>query len=76
MRRLVPVATNPPKVASLVVTDSDRAAIPTIFRGLSARNLRLSAAARAGNALGGAVEFPILFDNPWRLASHAETSLG
>ncbi|OGA46854.1 MAG: hypothetical protein A3F74_27490 [Betaproteobacteria bacterium RIFCSPLOWO2_12_FULL_62_58] len=32
--RLVPVATNPPKAASLVATGSDRVAILTVFRGL------------------------------------------
>lgn len=34
MGRLVPVATNPPKAASLVATGSDRVAVLTVFRGL------------------------------------------
>ena len=50
----------PGQMAGLVATGSDRGTIPNIFRGLSARNLQLTAATRLRDTLVGVVEFPIL----------------
>ena len=48
------------KVRGWLDAGGNRVAIPAISQGLSARNPRLTAAVRARNTVGGAVEFPVL----------------